>query len=325
MFFNRKSRGGDARKEAATKSRPTEAGTTPDYAQGRQPELEPQPRDDAGLGGDVDLSAHERTAAMTQAADTTKTSDALTEEARQTHFYVQPEPLSATAHGALGIAEGRRSFGYARRHHLVPIALGEFALAARHYPIVFVGEKRLPCVVMGFQEGENLFIDENGAVADGVYVPAYLRQYPFLLARHQSADPPILFIDRASDLVVENGGHRLFVDGQPSQFSKDALGFLTSMQQQWRQTEAFCASLDQAGLLTVRDLKLAQRGGKENVAEPLVRYNAVDMDKVHALPGDRLADLASRDLLKALYAHHFSLLLWSELVGRAYRRRTAVV
>ena len=72
---------------------------------------------------------------------------------------------------------------------------------------------------MGLNEGVNVFVDEEGKPHNPFYVPAYVRRYPYLLARLdptprscRSASIP------SSDLVGEfDDGEALFDGGQPSE------------------------------------------------------------------------------------------------------------
>ena len=72
------------------------------------------------------------------------------------------------------------------RAHAMPLTVDEFTLVQRHYPIVFsVGENPIPIALMGLNEGVNVFLDDDGRPhrSRTIYIPAYIRRYPFLLAR----------------------------------------------------------------------------------------------------------------------------------------------
>src|SRR3954465_10119998 len=79
----------------------------------------------------------------------------------------------------------REVAGCARRSKAIPISHTEFQLAAREYPIVFTsgddGKTFAAVAVLGLTSGENLFFAAE-AWAQGVYVPAYARRYPFCMA-----------------------------------------------------------------------------------------------------------------------------------------------
>jgi hypothetical protein len=99
-------------------------------------------------------------------------------------LYDQLEPLNSGQHAKLKI---RRMSGIPQlaQTHAIPLTIDEFGLAQRHYPIIFsVGEDSVPLALMGLNEGVNTFIGDDGRMFDAAtYVPAYLRRYPFLLAR----------------------------------------------------------------------------------------------------------------------------------------------
>src|SRR5205085_775952 len=126
-------------------------------------------------------------------------------------FYQSIEPLNASQHGSLKIHQVEKSPVIAKTH-AVPVTVDEFGLAQRDYPIVFsVGENPIPIALMGLNEGINVYLDPDGRPLDNTtYIPAYIRRYPFLLARlNPSSDELSLCFDSTSDAVGD------FADGQP--------------------------------------------------------------------------------------------------------------
>jgi len=69
----------------------------------------------------------------------------------------------------------------------MPLSLAEFGPASRDYPIVFVsadeGKTFNAVAVLGLQSMQNLFILTDGTWDRRVYLPAYVRRYPFCMAR----------------------------------------------------------------------------------------------------------------------------------------------
>jgi len=61
-------------------------------------------------------------------------------------FYKQPEPLSAQAHGALGVTQIQQPFGFLREAHAVPVTVTEFGMAASAFPVILLARTghRLP-------------------------------------------------------------------------------------------------------------------------------------------------------------------------------------
>ncbi len=109
---------------------------------------------------------------------------------------------------------------YLANAHAIPLTVDEFIIAQRYYPIVFsAGENPVPLALMGLNEGVNVFIDDEGKPHNPVYIPAYVRRYPFMLAR---LDPTPRSCRSASiptsDLVGEfEDGKPLFDGDKPSE------------------------------------------------------------------------------------------------------------
>ena len=97
-------------------------------------------------------------------------------------FYSQPEPLSFETHGTLGVNALDKPYAFVGASHVVPITVTEFAPGALSYPIVFLGETKQPCAVMGLRQGENLYVTPAGDFRPEAYIPAYVRRYPFVFA-----------------------------------------------------------------------------------------------------------------------------------------------
>ena len=148
------------------------------------------------------------------------------------------------------------SFQFAARAIAVPINITEFARAARCYPIVFADtEDPFPLAVTGFRDGANLFVDAGGQWAEGAYVPAYVRRYPFLPVTTEGSETLMLAIDRPR--LVERTGdlpesepQRLFGTDGASALSKRALAFCERYHRDHLRTATFVAALREQDLLT---------------------------------------------------------------------------
>jgi len=141
-------------------------------------------------------------------------------------MYGKPEALNGEVHADLRYRHGDKPYAKAKNIHLVPLLVGEFVQAMSHYPIIFAGEEKTPLAVMGLTEGQNFFI-KDGHFEDGAYVPAYLRRHPFTLAG-AGEDNFVVCIDRdEAGFVTEGEGEALFANGEPTEFTKNAINFLT--------------------------------------------------------------------------------------------------
>jgi hypothetical protein len=98
-------------------------------------------------------------------------------------FYNSLSPLSSSAHATYKTRSAETA-PFLASNHAVPITIDEFVAAGRHYPIVFsAGDNPVPLALMGLNEGINTFVDEEGKLLGETYVPAYIRRYPFMLAK----------------------------------------------------------------------------------------------------------------------------------------------
>lgn len=245
---------------------------------------------------------------------------AANQDQRLPLFYNSLAPLNSQMHPDHGL-KPRENFAYARGTHAVPLTVDEFALAQRFYPIVFgMGPNPAPLALMGLNEGVNLFIDENGKWRDGAYVPAYIRRYPFMLAKlTPDAKELSLCFDDSSDLIVANEGDRLFNDAQPSDTTKAVLAFCEQFEQAIARTRAFMAEIEKLDLVIDGEVALQQPG----MAQPAVYrgFRMIAEEKLQNIRGDQARKMVQNGMMGLIYAHLFSLGqvrdLFEQQVGQA--------
>lgn len=240
----------------------------------------------------------------------------------QVLFYNQPQPLSAEQHGGLGVKQLAQPFDFLRPAHAVPVTVTEFGVAAASYPIIFVGDERTPVVVMGVRQGQNLFVDQNGFVFEDYYIPAFVRRYPFVFAADETSDRLLLCIDRAAPMVSNQPDVPFFVNGQPSQFTNDAIEFCKEFERQRRATQDFVKMIRDMDLFEEKTVAFQPRDaqGRENGPQQKVAdYWAISEEKLNALPAEKYLELRNNGALGACYAHLVSLLNWSKVIQRAVR------
>jgi hypothetical protein len=230
-------------------------------------------------------------------------------------LYSALEPLSSNVHGKMKIRPVDKMPMIAATH-AIPATVDEFTLLARHYPIIFaVGDTPVPLALMGLSEGVNAFVDENGRALDSnMYIPAYIRRYPFLLARlKQDSDELSLCFDPTAGAVGEfDEGEPLFEDnGEPSQATKAILEFCEQFETAGQRTAAFVDDLQKSGLLMDGEVAIQPEGAPQ----PYVYrgFRMVDEEKLRDLRGDELRKYNQGGLLPLVYAHLFSLSLVRDL------------
>lgn len=202
--------------------------------------------------------------------------------------------------------------------HAVPLTAEEFIHAGRHYPIVFAAaDQPVPLALMGLNEGVNLFVDDEGKLTDpNVYIPAYARRYPFMLAKLQPDSEELsLCFDPSSDLVGEfDEGNALFEGEEASEVTKGMLEFCKSFEEAGMRTQQFVDELNKHGLLMDGEVSIQQSGFEQ----PFVYrgFRMVDQEKLRELRGDVLRTMNQNGMLALIFAHLFSLDLISGLFAR---------
>ena len=231
-------------------------------------------------------------------------------------FYNDLMPLNTRDHAAWR-ARGADKAPWLAGQHAVPLTVEEFPQAARFYPIIFAsGDNPVPLALMGLNEGVNVFVDGEGTVAAGTYLPAYARRYPFMLAKLQpDSDELSLCFDPSSGLIgAFEDGEALFDGDQPSETTKAALTFCEQFEQAGQRTQAFIDEIRKHDLLMEGEVSIQPNDG----GQPFVYrgFQMVNQEKLREIRGDVLRGWAQSGLLPLLYAHLFSLELISQIFGK---------
>ena len=237
-----------------------------------------------------------------------------------------PRRLHDAATQIAGVKQIDQPFGFLREAHAVPVTVTEFGMAAGAYPVIFVGDERVSVAVMGVRQGQNLFVKPDGMVEQDFYVPAFVRRYPFVFAADNNSDRLLLCVDREAPMVSDQPEIAFFENGQPSDFTQNAMQFCQEFERQRRQTAEFVKDIDKLGLFAERTASFQPRDQKgNNVGEPqvLAKYWAIDEEKVKQLPDEKLCEMQRNGMLGACTAHSISLLNWSRVINRAMRQQSS--
>lgn len=231
-------------------------------------------------------------------------------------------PLSSVEHASWRVGE-MADVNFIKGQHAIPVTVDEFALVQRHYPIIFSsGENPVPLALMGLNEGINTFVGEDGKVTDPVYLPAYIRRYPFLLAKlRPDTDELSLCFDPTSNVIgAFETGEELFIDGQTTPAITRIMGFCEEFEQSGMKTGQFMAELTEQKLLMEGEVSI-QIDGQE---QPFVYrgFQMIDETKLRDLRGDVLRKMMQSGMLPLIHAHLFSLSLMREIFGRQMAQGT---
>lgn len=250
----------------------------------------------------------------------------------QVMLYRNPELLSRELHGKLGVNPAPIRFGFAINTHMCPINVPEFGIAGADFPIIFVGEERQPLVVFGLADGENLFATPEAGFELDVYIPMFIRRYPFVLAQPDASNPSsedrlLVGIDRGYEYLSENAEFPFFDEaGQPTDYTQRCIQICNEFEVQVRMTKAFVALLKELDLFHTRTATYAPQNPDGTPAGPtqtVAEFFAVSEERLKALSPEKLAELRDNGALQQIYAHLNSLLGWERLLIRSMARQTA--
>lgn len=240
-------------------------------------------------------------------------------------FYQDLMPLNTRDH-ANWTSRTLEGAEFLKGQHAIPLTVDEFVDCQRSFPIVFSsGETSLPIALMGLNEGVNTFVDQDGKITEPVYVPAYVRRYPFLLARlQQDSEELSLCFDPTHEVIGEfEGGTRLFDDeGKPTDYTQGILKFCENFEQSGQRTKAFMEELRNADVLMDGEIAITQ---SDDPDKPFIYrgFRMVDEAKLRELPTDKLEEWNKNGLLMLVHAHLFSLNLMRVIFGRQVQQGTA--
>ncbi len=234
-------------------------------------------------------------------------------------FYKQPELLNVQAHGKLGISPlTEQPFAFLRDTQVVPINASEFNHVALNYPIIFAGEEKTPAAVMGMKTDRNAFVDEDGKIEPGVYLPAYVRRYPFASAKNsEDTNSLMICIDRSSPLVTENADSPFFDGQELAEVTKQAVEFVKAYEAEVMGTLNFVKMLHDYDLFETLDVLVA--GPPDAQGQPTQQkmgtYEGISDQKIAGLSDERLIELRNNGGLAAIYAHRLSQANWQRLLN----------
>jgi hypothetical protein len=236
-------------------------------------------------------------------------------------FYRRPRPLNSELDRGKSLCLAP-DHGFARFTNSIVLNGGEFPSAMRCYPIVFsLAEPASAVAVVGLADNENLFVDAEGKWAADLYVPAYVRRYPFILMEQQGGTPErgelILCYDEESGLLVDGGERPLFDGAEPAKLLHDAIAFCREFHAQHLATTAFVRALAAHGLLVRNEARVVLDAGKQMT---LRGFEIVDETKFNALPDEVFLDWRRRGWLHLVYCHLMSMGNWTRLVDLATKR-----
>jgi hypothetical protein len=231
-------------------------------------------------------------------------------------IYKSAVPINRTTHHDCFVEVGP-NYGFTAEVNSVPLMAVEFPQAAGEYAIVFGGSDTdvTPVAILGVRSNENLFLGEGGSW-EAKYIPAFVRRYPFVFS-HAEAQFVLCVDEEFPGCNREGRGERLFAeDGTTSPYIDGILKFLQDYQTHFLATQRFCNRIRDLGLLDPMHAQVTPIDGQPL---SLGGFMAVNRDRLKALPGETLAELAKTDELELIYMHLNSMRNFERLRDRLAR------
>lgn len=230
-------------------------------------------------------------------------------------FYERAVPLSKERHAGWSVETGG-DYSFARHVNAVPLLATEIPTAAAEYAIVFTGtdETVMPAALLGVRNDENVYVTEAGGW-QAKYIPAFVRRYPFVFSSSGNGATFTLCLDEEfSGCNQEGRGQPLFdAEKQATPYLEQMLTFTKNFQAQYEPTAGFCKKLTD---LKILDPMKAQIKSKDGAEMSLGGFMAVNRDRLKALPGDTLSELANTNELELIYMHLSSMKNVSSMAER---------
>ena len=185
-----------------------------------------------------------------------------------------------------------------------PITAREAAHAAVHYPIVFTpAPSPIPIVILSLSKGKNPFV-RDGKWAKGIYVPAAIRRYPFILGEADENNRRPLCVDMAATQKAPSSEAALVSDGAESDHLKASLNFCLAYQADSDTTARVGQQLDEAGLLVERSLSI---DGVDGSKRKTGTFKMIDADALEKLPDETVVAMHKSGLMALVHAHLISI------------------
>ena len=231
-------------------------------------------------------------------------------------FYKNPVALDAERHKEWGLKKNF-GLGFAKDVNAVPLNMIEMPQAAHCYPIAFSSDSvATPVAILGLRDHENLCLTKSGEWEKGLYVPAYIRRYPFIFSEMQGSDQLTLCVDDVQicvDHAMQEQSQKFFDDqNAPTDLAKNALEFCKSYHAAAKQTQEFSKTMLDAGLLVTRQAEInTPLGQKINFAG----FQVIDEEKLSKISDKVFCEWRAKNYLPFIYAHLFSSAQWQRLIG----------
>ncbi|UTA47167.1 SapC family protein [Simiduia sp. 21SJ11W-1] len=202
----------------------------------------------------------------------------------------------------------------------------EFRSLQGEYPILLHKDMdnnvTYPVALFGFQNGENLYLDEQSWQAR--YKPLMIRRQPFLIgfqgeqAGGVDNRQRVVSIDMENPRISTTEGELLFDSfGANTPFLDEAAHMLEAIHAGHEHNQKFVAALETYELIESITLDITLNDGSKN---QLLGFHFINEEKLQALSGDALADLSQQGFLMPIFMMLASMSNIGHLVDKKNQR-----
>ncbi len=228
-------------------------------------------------------------------------------------FFKKPAALEKDRHAKSGLI-AKPDLRFSKAANSVSITAFEFVEASKFYPIVFTASNDpVPLAILGLEQ-ENYFVDADGKWLNDAYVPAYIRQYPFVFFENEAEKRFYLCVDEKSEQFRAEGGEDakpfFNADGTPSQLTNQALEFCNTYQQHHSLTREFGAALKEHNLLLPYESSVTLKTGRKIT---LSGFTMIDEKTFNQLPEATFSMFRTKGWLPLVYLAIASTTNWMRL------------
>lgn len=233
--------------------------------------------------------------------------------------YGYQEIVPLTKQQRVVLPEGRRLPLVFRNLTTLPLSYTEFGAACRDYPITFVsgdsGKTFLPMAILGLENHQNLFVTDDGSWDAAVYLPAYIRRYPFCMTRvtveGKEQTERIACVEKRA--LNEKGEALYDAKGEPLPVWEERRKLLFEYEADLLRSEEMCRTLVEMELLESFTMQAMPNQGSPVAMTGMHR---VAEAKLVALAPEQLKALVQKGILPRVYAHLISLTNFGRLLDR---------
>lgn len=208
---------------------------------------------------------------------------------------------------------------FCHQMHMIPLSFTEIPAASRDYPIVFVSDDKTKAfttmAVLGMKEKQNLYLLSTGKWDRRVYLPAYVRRYPFCMARvrlnGEEQRQRTICVDQDA---LNDQGQALFDDaGFPLPHWAQIKKLLEEYETDLARCNQMCEILSDFGLFEPFSMRAVLEGG---FSLEVTGMHRIEEKRLQNLKADQLRSLLKKNVIAKIFAHVQSLENFHRLLDR---------